>query len=233
MTSYDCAENDMTTTWTRGRLAACIDHTLLKPTATQEQIRSLCREARSAGFAAVCVNPCYIPLVAAELSGSPVNACAVIGFPLGANDGRIKAAEAELAVAQGAAEVDMVIQIGALKAGRLAEVEQDIRGVVQAAGAALVKVIIETCFLTDAEKATACRLAASAGARFVKTSTGFGSGGATAADVRLMRATVGAALGVKASGGIRSLADILAMLEAGASRIGTSAGMEIVAQVAV
>jgi deoxyribose-phosphate aldolase len=223
----------MTTVWTRGSLAACIDHTLLKPTATQEQIRSLCREARAAGFAAVCVNPCYIPLAAAELSGSPVKACAVIGFPLGANAGRIKAAEAELAVAQGAAEVDMVIQIGALKAGRHAEVEQDIRGVVQAAGAALVKVIIETCFLTDAEKATACRLAASAGARFVKTSTGFGSSGATAADVRLMRATVGMALGVKASGGIRSLAETLVMLEAGASRIGTSAGMEIVAKVAV
>lgn len=221
----------MTSAWSRSRMAACIDHTLLKPVATDEQIVQLCREALASNFAAVCVNPCHLRLVAAQLAHSPVKACSVIGFPLGASTTRIKAAEAELAVAEGASEVDMVISVGALKSGRLADVEDDIRQVAAAAGEALVKVIIETCFLTDTEKVAACRLAMNAGAAFVKTSTGFGSGGATVADVRLMRSTVGSALGVKASGGVRTLADALAMLEAGATRIGTSSGMEILSQI--
>jgi deoxyribose-phosphate aldolase len=225
-------ETNMTSPWNRSRMAACIDHTLLKPVATDEQIVRLCREALESNFAAVCVNPSYIRLAAGQLAQSPVKACGVVGFPLGANTTRIKAAEAELAVAEGAAEVDMVISVGALKSSRLVYVEDDIRQVVTAAGGALVKVIIETCFLTDTEKVTACRMAMNAGAGFVKTSTGFGSGGATVADVRLMRSTVGSALGVKASGGVRTLADALAMLEAGASRIGTSSGMEILSQIA-
>jgi deoxyribose-phosphate aldolase len=220
------------TAWTRSRLAACIDHTLLKPNATDDQIRTLCREAREFGFAAACVNPGHIPLVADCLAGSAVKACAVVGFPLGANATRIKAAEAALAVDQGAAEVDMVIAVGALKSGRTADVEADIRAVAAAAGGALVKVILETCFLTDEEKRTACRLAANAGAHFVKTSTGFGSEGATVEDVRLMREAVGPAIGVKASGGIRTLADALAMLTAGANRLGTSAGVAIIAGLA-
>ena len=217
------------TAWTRGRLAACIDHTLLKPDATDDQIRALCAEAAKAGFASACVNPCHVPLVVACLAGSPVQTCAVVGFPLGASASRIKAAEAALAVAQGAAEVDMVLNVGFLKSGRAADVESDIRAVVAAAAGAVVKVILETCFLSDAEKRTACGLAVAAGAHFVKTSTGFGSGGATAADVRLLREAVGPDIGVKASGGIRTLADALAMLDAGASRIGTSAGVEIIA----
>jgi deoxyribose-phosphate aldolase len=218
--------------WTRSRLAACIDHTLLKPTATADQVRALCAEARAAGFASACVNPCHIPLVAGCLAGSAVKACAVVGFPLGANASRIKAAEAALAVAAGAAEVDMVLNVGALKSGQTSAAAADIRAVVAAAAGAVVKVILETCFLTDEEKRVACRLAVDAGAHFVKTSTGFGSGGATIADVRLMRAAVGPGIGVKASGGIRTLADALAMLDAGASRLGTSAGMEIIAEAA-
>jgi len=224
-------ETNVASAWNRSRITACIDHTLLKPIATDEQVATLCREALESNFASVCVNPCHIRLAASELAYSPVKACSVIGFPLGANTTRIKAAETELAVAEGAGEVDMVIQVGALKSGRFFDVEEDIRQVVKAGGGVLVKVIIEACFLTDAEKVTACRLAMNAGAHFVKTSTGFGSGGATVADVRLMRATVGPALGVKASGGIRTLADVLAMLEAGANRIGTSAGTEILSQV--
>lgn len=220
----------MTPAWSRSRMAACIDHTLLKPAATDEQIVQLCREALESKFASVCVNPCHVRLAVAQLAHSPVKACSVIGFPLGAATSRIKAAEAELAVAEGAGEVDMVIQVGSLKSGRFFDVEGDIRQVVTAAGGALVKVIIETCFLTDEEKVTACRLAMNAGAHFVKTSTGFASGGATFADVRLMRSAVGSALGVKASGGIRTLADALGMLEAGANRIGTSSGVEILSQ---
>lgn len=220
------------TAWTRGRLAACIDHTLLKPTAGDDQIRALCAEAVAAGFASACVNPCHVPLAAACLAGSPVRACAVVGFPLGASASRIKAAEAALAVEQGAAEVDMVLNVGWLKSGRSADVAADIRAVVGASAGALVKVILECCFLTDGEKRDACRLAVAAGAHFVKTSTGFGSGGATAADVRLLREAVGPEIGVKASGGIRTLADALAMLEAGASRIGASSGLQILKGVA-
>lgn len=218
----------MTAVWNRKTLAATIDHTLLKPEATSAQVTQLCHEAKTFGFAAVCVNPCHIPLVAKALRDAPqVKACSVIGFPLGANHSRIKAAEAKQAVADGAREVDMVLAVGVLKDGRHDRVEADIRAVVEAAGEASVKVIIETCLLTDDEKVAACKLARRAGARFVKTSTGFGGAGATAADVRLMRATVGDALGVKASGGIRTLAQALEMLAAGATRLGTSSGVAI------
>ena len=218
--------------WNRQTLAATIDHTLLKPEATSAQIRQICQEARAFGFAAVCVNPCHVSLVAEALGGGTVKACSVIGFPLGANHRLIKAAEARQAVAEGAQEVDMVMAVGALKEGRHDLVEADIRAVVEAAGPAAVKVIIETCLLTDDEKVAACRLAVRAGAGFVKTSTGFGSAGATAADVRLMRATVGDAFGVKASGGIRTLDQLMEMLEAGATRIGTSSGPAIIQQLA-
>ena len=217
--------------WDRRRLAAAIDHTLLKADATEAQVRALCREAQQYGFAAVCVNPCHIPIVARTLQGAPgVKACSVVGFPLGANRSPVKTAETRQAVADGAQEIDMVMAVGALKEGRLDVVEEDIRGVVEAAGKALVKVIIETCCLTDAEKTAACQSAVRAGARFVKTSTGFGSGGATAADVRLMRSVVDKEIGVKASGGIRTLEQAMQMLEAGATRLGTSSGVAIIAQ---
>lgn len=214
--------------WTSERIAAAIDHTLLKATATEAQIQALCAEAKAHEFATVCVNPCWVPACARALAGSTVLVCTVIGFPLGANDSTVKAEEARLAVAQGAAEIDMVINIGLAKSGDWAAVEADIRAVVQASGKSLVKVIIETCYLTDAEKERACKAAMAAGARFVKTSTGFGTGGATVEDVRLMRATVGDAMKVKASGGVRTRADAIAMLEAGADRIGASSGVAIV-----
>jgi len=222
----------MSKTWTREMLAAVIDHTLLKATATSDQIVSICREARQYGFAAVCVNPCYVPLAARELSGSKVKTCSVIGFPLGANASSTKAEEAALAVSQGARELDMVINIGALKTGDRNSVAKDIRQVVAAAGEALVKVIIETCYLTDSEKSLACELAIEAGAHYVKTSTGFGTGGAAADDIRLMRSIVGSALKIKASGGIGSLEAAVAMLEAGADRIGASASVTIVSEIA-
>ncbi len=214
--------------WTKTSLAKTIDHTLLKAVGTAAQIRELCAEARTFGFASVCVNPVWVALCAQELAGSEVLVCTVIGFPLGANRPETKAAEARLAVSQGADEVDMVANLGAAKAGDWQAVEEDIRGVVNAAGDALVKVIIETCYLTDDEKVKACETAARAGARFVKTSTGFGSGGATVADIRLMRQTVGDQLQVKASGGVRTCQDALALLEAGADRIGASSGIAIV-----
>ncbi|WP_054685897.1 deoxyribose-phosphate aldolase, partial [Rhodothermus marinus] len=191
-------------------LARLIDHTALKPDTTEARIRTLCEEARRYGFAAVCVNPCYVPLAAELLRGSEVAVCTVVGFPLGANRTAIKAAEAEQAIRDGAAELDMVLNIGFLKSGRLQEVLEDIRAVVDVARAArppagrdriLVKVILETALLTDAEKETACRLALEAGADFVKTSTGFAGGGATVEDVALMRRVVGDRMGVKASGG--------------------------------
>jgi deoxyribose-phosphate aldolase len=217
--------------WTKTVVAATIDHTLLKPIATSEQVRELCAEAKANKFASVCVNPVWVPLVAKELSGSGVAVCTVIGFPLGANASETKAEEARLAVKQGAQEVDMVINVGALKSGDLRTVEEDIRSVVKAAAPkAIVKVIIETCFLSDEEKRIACELSVKAGANFVKTSTGFGTGGATAEDVRLMRKTVGAACKVKASGGIRSYHDAILMLEAGADRLGTSSGVAIVSE---
>jgi deoxyribose-phosphate aldolase len=209
-------------------IAKRIDHTNLKPVTTEEEIRKLCAEAREYGFASVCVNPVFVPTVAAELTGSEVLTCSVVGFPLGANPTEVKAAEAEWAVDQGAEEIDMVIHIGALKAGDTAWVTRDIAAVVEAAAGRTVKVIIETCYLSDEEKRTACDCARQAGAHFVKTSTGFGSGGATAEDVALMRGAVGDTMKVKASGGIRSYEDAMAMIEAGADRIGASAGIAIV-----
>lgn len=205
-----------------------IDHTLLKADATKEQILRVCREAREYRFASVCVNTCHTALVHAQLAGSGVSTCVVVGFPLGAMMTEAKAFEARAAAAAGADEVDMVLNVGALRDGDDAFVEADIRAVAEAAKPALLKVILETCLLTDEEKIRACRLAVRAGARFVKTSTGFSTGGATAADVALMRKTVGPEIGVKASGGIHTRADALAMAEAGASRIGASASVAIV-----
>ena len=217
--------------WTKASLAKTIDHTLLKATATADQIKELCAEARTYGFASVCVNPTWVSLCAKELSGSGVLVCTVIGFPLGANATATKVAEAKLAVSQGASEVDMVINLGAAKSGDWRSVEEDIQAVVKAANGTLVKVIIETCYLSDAEKVKACEAAAKVGARFVKTSTGFGTGGATVEDVKLMKKTVGAqGLLVKASGGVRSYHDALLMLEAGADRIGASSGVVIVSE---
>lgn len=216
--------------WTKASIGKTIDHTLLKAIGTADQVKELCVEAKKYGFASVCVNPGWVSLCARELSGSDVMVCTVIGFPLGANTSEIKAAEARLAVSQGANEVDMVINIGAAKGGDWKAVEDDIRSVVSAAGKATIKVIIETCYLSDAEKVKACEAAAKAGAHFVKTSTGFGTGGATAEDVRLMKKTVGDRLKVKASGGIRSYHDAILMLDAGADRIGASSGVAIVSE---
>ena len=212
--------------------ARLIDHTLLKPTATADQIRQLCAEAREYKFAAVCVNPVWVPLCAELLAGSPVAVCTVVGFPLGADLSEAKAFEAERCVALGASEIDMVIDIGALKAQDFAAVRADIAAVVSSshAAGAIVKVIIEAAYLTDDEKIAACVLAKHAGADFVKTSTGFGPSGATAADVALMRRVVGPGIGVKAAGGIRSGGDFKSMVAAGANRIGASAGVKIVAE---
>lgn len=215
----------------KNMLASLIDHTLLKATATGEEIRRYCRQAVEYKFASVCVNPCYVKLAAENLKGSEVKVCTVVGFPLGANTPEVKAFEAARAVEEGAREVDMVINIGALKEGNIDYVENEIREVVTASKGALVKVIIENCYLTEEEKVQACEASKRAGAHFVKTSTGFGSGGARAEDISLMRRTVGEAMGVKASGGVKSLKDAIAMLEAGASRIGTSSGNAIVEDV--
>jgi len=211
------------------KISALIDHTLLKPEATRDQIRNLCREALGHGFAAVCVNPWWVPLCASELAGSRVRVATVAGFPLGAAMTEVKMHEADAAIRSGAREIDMVINAGALRSGEHDAVRTDIASVVDVAhgGGALVKVIIETAVLDDKQKAAACLLAKSAGADFVKTSTGFASGGATAHDVALMRAAVGPEMGVKAAGGIRSLDDLLAMVRAGANRVGTSAGVAI------
>ena len=209
-------------------IASYIDHTLLKPEATKEQIVKLCQEAAEYKFASVCVNPAWVSVSAKELSDSPVKVCTVIGFPLGASTSETKAFETADAIAKGAEEIDMVINIGALKSGDDELVKNDIKAVVESAkGKAIVKVIIETCLLTDEEKAVASRLSKEAGADFVKTSTGFSTGGATVADVKLMRETVGSDLGVKASGGVRSLEDLQAMIDAGATRIGASSGVQI------
>ncbi len=218
---------------TAAELARMIDHTLLKPTATEEQVRQLCAEARQYKFATVCVNPTWVALCAELLADSQVDVCTVIGFPLGANLPALKAYEAAQCIAAGAAELDMVINIGALKSGNHELVAADIRGVVDAAHplGARVKVIIETAYLTDEEKVTACTLAKAAQADFVKTSTGFGPAGATAADIALMRHTVGPEMGVKAAGGIRTAADALAMIAAGATRIGASASIQILHEV--
>jgi len=213
-----------------GELAKYIDHTLLKPEATAKQIVDLCSEARQYNFASVCINPTHVKLAAQLLKGSPVKVCTVIGFPLGANTSAVKRYETQQALADGAMEVDMVLNVGALKGGNYDLVEEDIAGVCQAAqaGRAICKVILETVLLTDAEKIQACRLAKKAGADFVKTSTGFSGGGATAHDVALMRQVVGPSLGVKAAGGIRTFADAREMIAAGATRIGASAGVKII-----
>jgi len=210
-------------------LASLIDHTLLKPDADRSQIETLCREAAQFCFASVCVNPNWVPLCRELLRGSGVKVCTVIGFPSGAHAPDVKAYEARRAVEQGAEEVDMVINIGAIKSKDYALVEQDIRGVVQAVGKdTVVKVILETSLLTREEKIMGSSLSKAAGADFVKTSTGFAGGGATVEDVRLMRETVGPEMGVKASGGVKSKEDVEAMVEAGATRIGASAGVKIV-----
>jgi deoxyribose-phosphate aldolase len=211
-------------------LAKYIDHTLLKPDATPEQIMSLCREAKENHFASVCVNSCWVRLCAELLRGTNVKICSVVGFPLGAMIPEAKAFEAECAIENGASEIDMVINIGALKARDLRMVAKDIHGVVETAheSGALVKVIIETCLLTKEEKVIACLLSKTAHADFVKTSTGFSTGGATEEDVALMRKVVGDEIGVKASAGIRSREDAEKMIAAGANRLGTSSGMKII-----
>ena len=204
-----------------------IDHTILKPETTQEQVEKILSEAKEYDFASVCVNPTWVSLAAESLKDSDVKVCTVIGFPLGANTSAVKAFETEDAIANGADEIDMVINVGALKAGNDALVLDDIKAVVDASGDKLVKVIIEACLLTDDEKVRACQLSKEAGADYVKTSTGFSTGGATVADVALMRKTVGPDMGVKASGGARSYEDAIAFIEAGASRIGASSGVAI------
>ncbi|MDO9391502.1 MAG: deoxyribose-phosphate aldolase [bacterium] len=209
-------------------MAGFIDHTNLKPDAKSVGIEKLCAEARQYGFYSVCINPCWVPLAARALKGSPVKVCTVCGFPLGANASEVKLQEAGLAVSQGAAEVDLVLNIGALKSQDFKTVHQDISSVVKASSGALVKVIIETCLLTEEEKILACLIAKSAGAHYVKTSTGFSTNGATVQDIELMRLTVGQQMGVKASGGVRSLEEANQMILAGASRIGTSSGVKIV-----
>jgi len=209
------------------KLNKYIDHTLLKPDASQEQIETLIEEAKKYDFASVCVNPTWVNFAAQALKATDVKVCTVIGFPLGANTPELKAFETSDAIQNGANEIDMVINIGALKSRNFDLVERDIRAVVEAAKGTLVKVIIETCLLTDDEKVKVCQIAQKAGADFVKTSTGFSTGGATVADVALMRKTVGPDMGVKASGGARSYEDALAFIKAGATRIGASSGVAI------
>jgi len=216
------------------QLAPMIDHTLLKPDATQDEIARLCYEARKYNFASVCVNPSYVRLCAQLLKGSPVVVCTVVGFPLGATPTEVKVYEAQQAIRDGAKEIDMVINVGAVKSRDYELAERDIASVARAchAGNALLKVIIEAALLTDEEKVIACQLAKVAGADYVKTSTGFGPGGATAADVALMRRVVGPTIGVKAAGGIRTLADAQQMIAAGASRLGASASVRIMQEAA-
>lgn len=204
-----------------------IDHTLLKPEATKEQITKLCQEARQYDFASVCVNTCYVPLAKQLLAGSDVKVCCVVGFPLGAMDTVSKAFEAKTAVENGAQEVDMVINIGALKDKDYDYVTKDIATVVEASKPAIVKVIIEACLLTDEEKVEACKCSMNAKAEFVKTSTGFSTHGATPEDVALMKKTVGNVCKVKAAGGVRSYDDAMKMIEAGADRLGCSAGIKV------
>ena len=214
---------------TKENVAGIIDHTLLKPEANSAQITKLCDEAKAYHFASVCVNPAYVRQCAAALKGTNVKVCTVIGFPLGANTTAVKAFEASDAVANGAEEVDMVINVGYVKSCDWNYVKTDIAAVVKAAqNKALVKVIIETCLLTDEEKVKVCQLAKEAGADFVKTSTGFSTGGATPEDVALMRKAVGPDMGVKASGGIHSAEEALAMIRAGATRLGVSAGIAVI-----
>ena len=215
-------------------LAALLDHTLLRPEATQAQVERLCEEAMQAGCAAVCVNPAWVPLAVQKVRGSRVRVAAVAGFPFGATSTAAKRAEAEAAIRAGADEVDMVINIGAMRSDDLARVESDIRALVEVChgSGATLKVILENAYLSDQQKVTACEIAKRADADFVKTSTGFGPHGATEVDVQLMRRTVGPAVGVKAAGGIRTLSDALRMLQAGATRLGTSASLSILAEAA-
>lgn len=205
-----------------------IDHTILKPDATQEEVRRVCEEAKQYHFASVCVNSCYTRLAHEALAGTAVKTCTVVGFPLGATT--VKSLETSRAVADGAEEIDMVMHIGALKEKAYQLVRMDIESVVEVSEHALVKVILETCLLTDEEKKRACEIAVQAGADFVKTSTGFSTGGATVQDIALMRRIVGSEIGVKASGGIRTMEDVLKMIDAGADRIGTSSGVSIALQ---
>jgi deoxyribose-phosphate aldolase len=211
-------------------IANMIDHTLLKPDAKENEIIKLIEEAKEYHFASVCINPYWVPLAAARLQGSGVKVCTVIGFPLGSTTTEVKVFETQDAIHNGAQEIDMVINIGLLKSGEVAKVEADIKAVADATHNknALLKVIIETCLLTEEEKILACQLAIKAGADFVKTSTGFSTGGATVEDVSLMRKVVGDKVGVKASGGVRNKADFEKMVEAGANRIGASSGVKIV-----
>ncbi|MGO9481398.1 MAG: deoxyribose-phosphate aldolase [Candidatus Kryptoniota bacterium] len=213
-----------------GKLAGMIEHTLLKPEATPEEIKRVCKEAIEFDFANVCVNPSYVKLAKEKLRGSNVKVCTVIGFPLGATTTKSKVCESEDAISNGAQEIDMVTNIGRLKAKDYIYVENEIRKVVTAVHSRgmIVKVIIEACLLTDEEKSKACLLAKAAGADFVKTSTGFNIGGATASDVALMRRVVGNKMGVKASGGVKSYSEAILMLESGATRIGTSSGIKII-----
>lgn len=222
---------------TPDELAKSIDFALLRPDATIEEVRKFCATALEYNFATVFVNPCYVPITSNLLQGSSVKAGVAIGFPLGASTTSIKRLEVEDAIERGAREVDMVMNIGVLKSGQLDIVQRELRAIVElarqkeveeSAGTILVKVIIEVCYLSDTEKKIACRLIEETGADFVKTSTGFGPSGATAYDVKLLRESVGPGIGVKASGGIRNLEQVTAMLDAGASRIGTSAGVEII-----
>jgi deoxyribose-phosphate aldolase len=217
---------------TDGQVAYMIDHTLLKPEASQDEIAQLCYEARKYNFASVCVNPAYVKLCAQLLKGSPVDVCTVVGFPLGATPTDVKVFEAQQAIREGATEIDMVINVGAVKSKDYELVERDIASVARAchAGNAILKVIIEAALLTDEEKIVASQLAKVAGADFVKTSTGFGPGGATMEDVALMRRVVGPDIGVKAAGGIRTAEDARRMIEAGATRIGASASVKIVGE---
>ncbi|MCX7026688.1 MAG: deoxyribose-phosphate aldolase [Spirochaetes bacterium] len=216
--------------WTVQEIAALIDHSILKAQTTRNEVLKHCAYARKYRFASICVNPCWVPLCVAELEGCGVPVCSVVGFPLGAVASEAKAFEAKLSVAQGAKEIDVVINIGKAKSGDWKAVAQDLEAVVQASKPALVKAIIETCYLDHDEKVLACRAAMAAGADFVMTSTGFGTGGATVEDLALMKETVGDTLQVKASGGIRTRSEAIAMLEAGASRIGASAGVMIIAE---
>ncbi|HFR3976073.1 TPA: deoxyribose-phosphate aldolase [Streptococcus suis] len=209
------------------KLNKYIDHTILKPETTKEQVAQILAEAKEYDFASVCVNPTWVSFAAQELKDSDVKVCTVIGFPLGANTPALKAFETKDAIENGADEIDMVINIGALKSKNYDLVLEDIQAVVAASGDKLVKVIIETCLLTEEEKVKACQLSKEAGADFVKTSTGFSTGGATVEDVALMRKTVGPDMGVKASGGARSYEDAIAFIEAGATRIGASSGVAI------
>ena len=215
-------------------IASLIDHTLLKPEASRDEIRKLCKEAAHFGFASVCINPWNVPLAAEILRGTSVKVCTVVGFPLGATLPQVKIYEAEEAIKLGAQEIDMVINIGALKSGQDDVVESDIRGVAEAShrGGAICKVILETALLTQQEKTRASEAAKRAGADFVKTSTGFSTAGATAEDVALMRAVVGPEMGIKAAGGVRSFADLMKMVRAGATRIGASASVKIMEEAA-